>query len=167
MHAQDAFGFSLKKLSPSFVQKLDKDGDGVLSEKEKELAKTESARQMEQRREEARKFREAELLKYFDLDKDGQLSDEEKALAEKSMEKTPNAREAKYLLRYDTDRSGDVNNDEYKAAFRDNLSKMMTPFDLDGDGAFNEAEQAAFLEAMNKRREAVKVEARKTPDKKP
>ncbi len=85
------------------IKKFDKDGDGKLSEDEKDAAKAAMEKQMlekfdkdkdgklsEEEKEAAKEARRAEMkkrmLEKFDKDKDGKLSDEEKAEMKKFMD---------------------------------------------------------------------------------
>jgi len=104
-----------------------------------------------------------EILKKFDKDGDGELSEEEKAAMKEAMEKhrgkhgkggRPSKEEM--LKKFDADGDGKLNKEERTAAreamkkrFREEALKR---FDKDGDGELNEEERAAAKEAAKKRR---------------
>src|SRR6476661_2612448 len=79
--------------------------------------------------------RHAKMLKHFDKDGDGKLSDDEKAAAKKAME----------------ERFGE--NGKGKGGNRDELMKR---FDKNGDGTLSDDERAAAKAAIQKRRDAKK-----------
>lgn len=68
------------------VKKYDKDGDGKLSDEEREAMKKDRRERMEQRR--------AEMLKQYDKDGDGKLSDEERKPMIEARKKAREEREA-------------------------------------------------------------------------
>ena len=85
-----------------------------------------------------------EMMKKFDKDGDGKLSDEEKAEIRKAManRKPP----AHILEKFDKDGDGKLSDDE-KAEMR---QEMMAKFDKDGDGKLNPEERKAAMEARSK-----------------
>jgi hypothetical protein len=85
-----------------------------------------------------------EILKKFDKDGDGNLSDEEKAEIRKTMaNRTPPAH---ILEKFDKDGDGKLS-DEEKAGMR---KEMMAKFDKDGDGKLSPDERKAAIEARSK-----------------
>ena len=85
-----------------------------------------------------------EMMKKFDKDGDGKLSDDEKAEIRKAManRKPP----AHILEKFDKDGDGKLSDDE-KAEIR---KEMMARFDKDGDGKLNPEERQAAMEARSK-----------------
>ena len=93
-----------------------------------------------------------EIIKKFDKDGDGKLSDEEKAEARKTMmskRKMPPF----VIKKFDKDGDGELN-DEEKAAARAEMAarkkEVMAKFDKDGDGKLNEEERKAAMAARPK-----------------
>lgn len=85
-----------------------------------------------------------EMMKKFDKDGDGKLSDEEKAEIRKAMaNRTPPAH---ILEKFDKDGDGKLS-DEEKAGMR---KEMMAKFDKDGDGKLSPEERKAAMEARSK-----------------
>jgi len=85
-----------------------------------------------------------EMIKKFDKDGDGKLSDEEKAEIRKTMaNRTPPAH---ILEKFDKDGDGKLS-DEEKAGMR---KEMMAKFDKDGDGKLSPEERKAAMEARSK-----------------
>ena len=83
------------------LEKFDADGDGALSDTEKETAKEAfQAKRAE--------HREKKMLKHFDEDGDGLLSDSEQAAAKEAHEKR--------LAKFDADGDGELSREEHKAA---------------------------------------------------
>ena len=85
-----------------------------------------------------------EIIKKFDKDGDGKLSEEEKAEIRKSManRKPP----AHIIEKFDKDGDGKLS-DEERAEIR---KEMMAKFDKDGDGKLSPDERKAAMEARSK-----------------
>ena len=85
-----------------------------------------------------------EMMKKFDKDGDGKLSDDEKAEIRKAManRKPP----ARILEKFDKDGDGKLSDDE-KAEIR---KEMMAKFDKDGDGKLSPDERKAAMQARSK-----------------
>jgi EF hand len=81
---------------PEILKKFDKDGDGTLSQAEKDAMR------------EAMKELHKDKFKEFDKDGDGKLSEEER-------EAMKEARKAEWLKKYDTDGDGKLSEEERKA----------------------------------------------------
>ena len=113
------------KMRDRMVEKFDADGDGQLSEDERDKA------------------REAWQRKRFDADNDGKLSDEEQAAAE--------AARAKHMGEFDKDGDGQLSEDERKAMWKSRREVML---DADGDGTVSEAERNAHDEMRKQHRAA-------------
>lgn len=95
------------KAKAEWLKKYDADGDGVLSEAEKEAAK------------------KAELIAKYDKDGDGVLSDEEKAAMEAAAaarREAGKARMAEMMKKYDKDGDGKLS-DEEKAAMKADMEQ--------------------------------------------
>ena len=113
----------------------------------------------------------AEIIKKFDTDGDGKLSDEEKKKAREAMQAAARERREAFIKQYDTDGDGKLSKEEMKAAHEDmkkkheefvkkhdkdgdgKLSKeeLIAAFDTDGDGELSADERAAMREAMPRR----------------
>ncbi len=85
-----------------------------------------------------------EIIKKFDKDGDGKLSEEEKAEIRKSManRKPP----AHIIEKFDKDGDGKLSEEE-RAEIR---KEMMAKFDKDGDGKLNPEERKAAMQARSK-----------------
>ncbi len=87
----------------------------------------------------------------FDLDGDGELSDEERRKAREAWR-------ARMVERYDTDGDGEVSREERRAAMRERFEnsdrgqQLIREFDSNGDGVLDEYEQAAMDEYVEMER---------------
>jgi len=164
-------------------KKMDKDGDGEVSEKEKEAFREDMKKKFAERMEAWKK----ETLQKYDADKDGKLSDEEKKAMFESLKKQHQekmkermaeapARMAEGALRMqDKNDDGKLNADEVTKEGRERFNHMDKNQDGYLDKAEIEAEMKGRLEKMRaewqKRREAWQQKAkearekRETPDK--
>ena len=95
-----------------------------------------------------------ELLKKYDTDGDGKLSDEERKAMQEDFRRQA---EEEQLAKYDTDGDGKLSDEERKVMEEDRRSQADTwkqwgkdlqlkHFDADGDGKLDEEEMAAFKE---------------------
>ena len=85
-----------------------------------------------------------EIIKKFDKDGDGKLSEEEKAEIRKSM---ANRQPPAHIIeKFDKDGDGKLS-DEERAEIR---KEMMAKFDKDGDGKLSPEERKAAMEARSK-----------------
>jgi Ca2+-binding EF-hand superfamily protein len=100
---------------------LDTDGDGVLSQEERAVA---------------RKKRHEKRLKELDADGDGRVSEAERAAAR-------NKRQGKHLEEFDTDGDGKISEAERAAARNKRQGKHLEGFDTDGDGKISDEERRA------------------------
>lgn len=78
-----------------------------------------------------------EILKKYDKDGDGKLSDEEGKAAREGRRK-------EMLEKYDADGDGKITGDERKKMDEDRRSEMIKRFDKDGDGKLSEEERKAM-----------------------
>ncbi len=86
----------------------------------------------------------AEMIKKFDKDGDGKLSDEErKAMQEAGKAKREEHQKA-MLAKYDKDGDGKLSDEERAAAKADREAEMLKKFDKDGDGKLSDEERAAM-----------------------
>ncbi len=116
----------LKSKLGSLLKKIDKDGDGKLDDAEKEALHGKVKQ---------------EVLERYDANKDGVLSDEEKAKAKADGQKKLNG------------------GDDDTPAEKKLRAEFNKRFDKDGDGKLNEAEKKAALEAAKKLREKAPTKA--------
>ena len=78
-----------------------------------------------------------EVLKKFDKDGDGKLSETERAAMKAEREK-------EMLAKYDADKDGKLSDEERAKAKEDRHKEMIARFDKDGDGKLSETERAAM-----------------------
>ena len=153
--------------SERFMEKFDTDGDGIISEEERESARA----HMRERFGADGPGRMGpgmgrdRMLEKFDADGDGTLSEAEKEEAHRFMQERREQFMADRLARFDTDGDGEIS-DEERAAARDKFKKQgnrtdrfarrhqerIKRFDTDGDGILSEEEKAAAKAAGEKRR---------------
>ena len=136
------------------LEKLDKDGDGRLSESER--AEARKAAKYGKRGAERRR----QLLERFDADGDGSLSKEERKKARSSMERRRKMSEVylrklkkKFTEQFDADGDGEWSAEESRAA-KEHFStqmqqvrvKLVQAHDADGDGKLSTEERKAARE---------------------
>lgn len=108
------------------------------------------------------------MLERFDKDKDGELSEEERAEARKEFEKMRAERggegrrrgpggpgREEFIKRFDKDGDGKLSEDEQKAAraaMEERRKEMIKKFDKDGDGKLSEEERDALRESFRRNR---------------
>lgn len=102
-----------------FVKRFDTDGDGQLSEAEKEAAREQFPRMGHGRH--GREMR-GRMLEKYDANKNGQLDPEEKEAARRDRE----ARRAEFMKRFDTDGDGKLSESE-RQAMREEMRKERGP----------------------------------------
>ena len=91
------------------------------------------------------------ILKKYDKDGDGKLSDEErKAMREERRAEAEKMRKAN-LEKYDANKDGKLDQEERKKMREDRQKEMFAKFDKDGDGKLNEEELKAMREAAPQR----------------
>lgn len=126
-----------------FIQQFDKDGDGVLSEEEREAARA----WMMKRRKDAEATKRKVALK-FDTDGDGKISsDEWRAIQSKVKAHEKKARE-ELIAKYDADGDGKLSGKEKKQAHAAEKAAMLEKYDLDGDGELNLEEMKRAFDDM-------------------
>jgi Ca2+-binding EF-hand superfamily protein len=155
----ERFG-EMQKRRQDFMERFDADGDGELSEEERQAVRD----YFRQRREEQMQRR---LVERFDADGDGVLNEEEQLNADAEMEARRVERQARMTERFDTDGDGKLSEAENQAAresFRggrggrgggDGANRWrdaVQRYDQDGDGELNLDESyAAYLDQFDQR----------------
>ena len=127
--------FSLEK-----AKEYDTDGDGALSDTEKEAMKAAIKAEMETKK--------AEMLAKYDTDGDGSLSDTEKTAMHEAIKAERDARKAELLTKYDADGDGSLSDTE-KATMKEAMkaemeAKLLEKFDADGDGTLSDSEKSTM-----------------------
>jgi Ca2+-binding EF-hand superfamily protein len=110
------------------IKKFDTDGDGQLSETEREAM---------------RNARRDEMMKRIDTDGDGKISPEEREAAQAEREAMRAERDAERTKREDTDGDGKVSDAERAAAQTQRVQDMHTRYDANGDGKLTTDELGA------------------------
>ncbi|MEZ5300238.1 MAG: EF-hand domain-containing protein [Verrucomicrobiales bacterium] len=124
---------------PEFLAEFDVDGDGQLSEEERQAAK------------EARKARIDEIRDRIDTDGDGEISDEEREAAREAMRERIEAKRSERFAAADTDDSGGISAEEFAAIGpvshlpEDVAARIFDRLDSDDDGSISEEEFLAHL----------------------
>ena len=116
--------FANDEMRKEILQRLDTDGDGVVSVEEREAA------------------RESHRLRRFDKNRDGKLDEKEEMALKK-------ARAARFG-EYDADGDGKLSNAERKQMRADRRRRSI---DADGDGVISEGEQEAARKRRDEHRE--------------
>lgn len=129
-----------------FMEQFDTDGDGTLSETEREAAK--QAKKGESRRQGGRNDEiRQKMLERFDADGDGKLTGDERQQAREAMQ------QKRMLRRFDRDGDGQLNATEQAEAeaFRaEREAQILEQFDADGDGILSDEERQAARKDMRK-----------------
>ena len=122
------------------LQKFDTDGDGKLSDEEKEKIE---------------EIQKAEMLEKFDQDGDGTLSVEERQAARQGMleRNAPpmGERFAEMLAKFDADGDGKLSDEERENINEIREAEMLEGFDQDGDGTLSVEERQAARQGMLER----------------
>jgi EF hand len=84
------------------------------------------------------------ILKEFDKDGDGKLSDEERKAMREAMEARMKERRKEMLEKYDADGDGKLSEEEIAKARADRQAEILKKYDKDGDGKLSEEERAAI-----------------------
>lgn len=85
-----------------------------------------------------------ELVKQFDKDGDGKLSDEERATMREAHQARMEERRKEMLEKFDADKDGKLSPEEREKAREARKAEMLEKFDKDGDGKLSEEERAAM-----------------------
>jgi len=96
--------------------------------------------------------RKARMMKRFDIDGDGQLSEAEKKEAKAAHKKN----KSRIMKRFDADGNGKLSDAEKavaKAKHQERRNKVMKKFDADGNGKLDPSEREAHKKARAERRE--------------
>jgi hypothetical protein len=83
-----------------------------------------------------------EVLKEFDKDGDGKLSDDERTALRESMKAKAEERRKEMMKKYDTDGDGKLSNEEREKAVAERKAEMLKKYDKDGDGKLSQEERA-------------------------
>jgi hypothetical protein len=84
------------------------------------------------------------ILKEFDKDGDGTLSEDERKAMREAMQARMEERRNKMLEKYDTDGDGKLSDEEAAKARADRQAELIKKYDKDGDGKLSEEERAAI-----------------------
>ena len=85
-----------------------------------------------------------EMVKEFDKDGDGKLSDDEKKAMHQAMGARREERHKKMLEKFDADHDGKLSDEEKEKAREAHKAEMLQKFDKDGDGKLSDEERAAM-----------------------
>lgn len=88
-----------------------------------------------------------ELLKKYDKDGDGKLSDDERKAMQEDMKAKREAHEKALLEKYDADKDGKLSDEERKTAREEEQKRILATYDKDKDGKLSEEERKAAIEA--------------------
>ena len=147
----------MKKRREDFMARFDTDGDGEISEEEREAIREAFQAQRRERMLER-------MTERFDADGDGELNDEERLAAEAELEARDIERRARMVERFDTDGDGQLSDAENQAA-REQFTRgrggagggnqwrdAVQRYDQDGDGELNLDESyEAYLDQFDQR----------------
>ena len=92
-----------------------------------------------------------EVIKKFDKDGDGKLSEEERAAMREARKAEMEARHKENLAKYDTDKDGKLSDAEKEAMRAARKKELLAKYDKDGDGKLSEEERKAAIEAGDMR----------------
>jgi hypothetical protein len=85
-----------------------------------------------------------ELVKEFDKDGDGKLSEDERKAMHEAVRARMEERRKEMLAKYDTDGDGKLSPEEEAKAREARRAEMLKKYDKDGDGQLSEEERAAM-----------------------
>ena len=91
-----------------------------------------------------------EMLKRFDKDGDGQLSDEERQAMRETLQARMEERRKQMLEEFDTDKDGKLSPEEREKAREAQKAKMLEKFDKDGDGKLSPEERKAMPKPLRR-----------------
>lgn len=122
-----------RTVSPEWIKEYDKDGDGKLSDAERQAMQAK------------RKARQQEVLAKYDKDGDGKLSDAERQVMAKEHPVVDSEMHKAMIAKYDADGDGQLNAEEARKARTDQQQQQwLKRYDLDGDGKLSDQERAAI-----------------------
>jgi len=127
----------------SRAAEYDTDGDGALSDSERETMQAAIKAEMETKK--------AEMLTKYDTDGDGKLSETEKKAMHEARKAEMEAKKAAMEAKYDADGNGTLSDTEkqamHEARKTEMQSQVLKKFDTDGDGTLSDTEKAAMESA--------------------
>lgn len=131
-----------------FMKRFDTDGDGELSDEEREAVR----REYGDRRRGDEQMREI-VMRRFDADGDGELNDAERDAVRAEFRRVREEIQARIMPQYDLDGDGELNREERQAAmpaYRAEFERMraFAVLDEDGSGDINPAELAKAISAV-------------------
>lgn len=85
-----------------------------------------------------------ELIKQYDKDGDGQLSDDERKAMRDAMQAKREEQQKALLEKYDADKDGKLSKEEMDKARADHEAELLKKYDKDGDGKLSEEERKAI-----------------------
>jgi hypothetical protein len=83
-----------------------------------------------------------EMVKEFDKDGDGKLSDDERTAMREAMKAKAEERRKEMIKKYDTDGDGKLSKEEREKAGADRKAEMLKRYDKNGDGELSQEERA-------------------------
>lgn len=84
------------------------------------------------------------ILKEFDKDGDGNLSEDERKAMRETMKARMEERRKQLLEKYDADGDGKLSEEEAAKARADRQAEMLRKYDKDGDGKLSDEERSAI-----------------------
>jgi len=143
----------------------DSDGDGELSEEERDALREDFGGGRRGRPHAVRKLRRELLTRLYDADRSGDLDATERAELSADLEARCEARKAQVLAHHDVDGSGDLSESEWqafaadvKARFEARHAQVLAAFDKNGDGKLDPLERALARAALRDRLQAKRAE---------
>lgn len=149
---------SLRGRRQRLIAHYDTDGDGALSEAERDALREDFGGGRRGRPHVVRKLRREFLSRLYDADRSGDLDEGERAELNADLEARCEAQKAHRLANYDADASGDLSESEWqalaadvKARFAARHAKWLEAFDANQNGKLDPAERAAARAALHDR----------------
>ena len=91
-----------------------------------------------------------EMIKQFDKDGDGQLSEEERKAMRETLQSRMQERRKEMLEKFDADKDGELSEEERSKAQAAHRAQMLEKFDKDGDGKLSPEERKAMPRPMRR-----------------
>jgi hypothetical protein len=91
-----------------------------------------------------------EMMKQFDKDGDGQLSEEERKAMREKMQSRMEEQRKEMLEKFDADKDGKLSPEEREKARDAHQAMMLEKFDKDGDGKLSAEERKAMPRPMQR-----------------